>query len=178
MRTVQALMGNNRKHPSEDRPELESSKGSRDEGCSRDPQVKEDWRYGDKDQHRNREGSRTESYNRGYQIPRKERALTPPPSRNQQTEGQYLHRTPPRRVLELEQPSLDAHPVVPAPEHPRRGYETTKHSRDRKLTGIVIQKINLKSIRRQLGKLMEIFNVIGTLLVLPTKESIGLPISK
>ena len=33
-------------------------------------------------------------------------------------------------------------------------------------------------IRRQIEKLMEVFDVVGTLLVLPTKESIDLPISK
>lgn len=139
--------------------------------------MKEDRRYGDRGQQRNREDSRDEPYNRGYQIPRRERALTPP-SQNQGAEDQYQHRTPQRRVLELEQPSMDVHPVVPVPEHPRQGNETTKHSRERKLTGIVFQRINLKSVRRQLEKLMEVFDVVGTLLVLPTREGIDLPISK
>ena len=56
-------MRNNRKHPAENRPEPEPSKCSRDEGCSRDPQVKEDRRYGDRGQQRNREDSRDEPYN-------------------------------------------------------------------------------------------------------------------
>ena len=177
MRTVEALMRNNRKHPSGERSEPEPSKRSRDERGSRESQGKDDRRYGDRGQQRYREDSQDESYDQGYQIPKRGRALTPP-ARNQRDEDQHQRRTPQRRVLELEHSSMDEYPVAAVHDRPRRGYETTKYSRDKKLTGIVFQKVNLKNIRKQVEKLMEIFDVVGTLLVLPTKESIDLPISQ
>ena len=78
----------------------------------------------------------------------------------------------------MEQSSFAEQPVVSAPEHSRRGYETTKYSKEKKLCSIMVQEVNLKTIRRQLKQLMEVFNVVGTLLVLPTRESINLLISK
>ena len=118
---------------------------SRDERGSREPQGKEDRRYGDRGQQRYREDSQDESYDQGYRIPKRGRALTPP-ARNQWDEDQYQSRTPQRRVLELEHSSMDEYPVAAVPDRPRRGYETAKYSRDKKLTGIVFQKVNLKNI--------------------------------